>query len=190
MLTCEICGEEILLEEDMKTHLLLSHLENRMHCLLCSLSGVSYDELCFHISSAHPEKQHRTQELTHFTSSSSCSAATNAGVIESENHQTSQACLAGDSCTTTAVATTSSAPGFNKDSVAPKENSTHERECSTPGEATRSLKTRQESVRHRNDDSDRIQSEHDKAKHKRMSSPRKGDSNFQTLFQNFKSALT
>lgn len=55
MLTCEICGMEILLEEDMKTHLLLFHLENDHHCPLCGLSGVSYDELCFHITSAHPE---------------------------------------------------------------------------------------------------------------------------------------
>ncbi|CAK6972008.1 zinc finger-containing ubiquitin peptidase 1 [Scomber scombrus] len=72
MLTCEICGEEIMLEEDMKTHLLISHLENDMHCPLCSLSGVSYNELCFHISSAHPEH----------TASSDCSAGTNTGGIE------------------------------------------------------------------------------------------------------------
>ncbi|XP_031643432.1 zinc finger-containing ubiquitin peptidase 1-like isoform X1 [Oncorhynchus kisutch] len=30
MLTCEFCGEELVLEEDMKTHLLLSHPENDM----------------------------------------------------------------------------------------------------------------------------------------------------------------
>ncbi|XP_074539185.1 zinc finger-containing ubiquitin peptidase 1 isoform X2 [Halichoeres trimaculatus] len=57
MLTCEICGEDFLLEEDLKTHLLLSHEENTISCPLCSLSGVSYDELCFHISSAHAEEQ-------------------------------------------------------------------------------------------------------------------------------------
>lgn len=39
----------------MKTHLLLSHLENEMHCPLCSLSGISYDEMSFHISTAHAE---------------------------------------------------------------------------------------------------------------------------------------
>ncbi|XP_061571092.1 zinc finger-containing ubiquitin peptidase 1-like isoform X2 [Cololabis saira] len=55
MLTCEICGEEVLLEQDMKTHLLLSHMEGDHHCPLCSLSGVSYNQLCFHITSAHPE---------------------------------------------------------------------------------------------------------------------------------------
>ncbi|CDQ77099.1 unnamed protein product [Oncorhynchus mykiss] len=57
MLTCEFCGEELMLEEDMKTHLLLSHLENDMGCTLCSWSGVTYDELSFHINTTHKEKQ-------------------------------------------------------------------------------------------------------------------------------------
>ncbi|XP_010883467.2 zinc finger-containing ubiquitin peptidase 1 isoform X1 [Esox lucius] len=57
MLTCDICGEELALEEDMKTHLLLSHVENDMSCPLCSLSGVSYDELSFHVSTAHTDEQ-------------------------------------------------------------------------------------------------------------------------------------
>ncbi|XP_049586533.1 zinc finger-containing ubiquitin peptidase 1 isoform X1 [Syngnathus scovelli] len=68
MLTCEICSEEILLDEDMKTHLLLSHLENDMSCPLCSLSGVSYDELSYHISSAHPDYQHKVQKSSYSTS--------------------------------------------------------------------------------------------------------------------------
>lgn len=169
----------------MKTHLLLSHLENDMHCPLCSLSGVSYDELCVHISSAHPEKQHRTQGLATFTSSSSCSTATDAGVTESKKPQS---CSAGDSCNTAAGATPSSASGVTTDSVRPKQNSIHKRGCSSPGEAapvtltTCSLKTSQKSVRHSNADSDGNQSQHDKAKHKRLSSPRKGDSKFQILF--------
>ncbi|XP_077382704.1 zinc finger-containing ubiquitin peptidase 1 isoform X2 [Festucalex cinctus] len=66
MLTCEICGEGIMLEEDMKTHMLLSHLD--MHCPLCSLSGVSHDELCYHISSAHPDYQQKDQNSTDSTS--------------------------------------------------------------------------------------------------------------------------
>lgn len=77
MLTCEICGEELLLEEDMKTHLLLSHEENAFSCPLCSLSGVSYDELRLHVSSAHAEENHQDQSR----SSSHCSAGKNATVV-------------------------------------------------------------------------------------------------------------
>nr|XP_046158612.1 zinc finger-containing ubiquitin peptidase 1 isoform X1 [Oncorhynchus gorbuscha] len=57
MLTCEICGEELVLDKDMKTHLLLSHMENDMGCPLCSWSGVAYNELRFHINTTHKEKQ-------------------------------------------------------------------------------------------------------------------------------------
>lgn len=55
MPVCDICCEELLSEADVKTHLLLSHLENEITCPFCSLSGVSYDELSFHINTAHVE---------------------------------------------------------------------------------------------------------------------------------------
>uniref|UniRef100_A0A3Q3H3I5 C2H2-type domain-containing protein n=1 Tax=Labrus bergylta TaxID=56723 RepID=A0A3Q3H3I5_9LABR len=64
MLTCDICGEQLLLEDDLKTHLLLSHEENDMRCPLCSLSGVSYDQLRFHVSSAHPEERDPADQST------------------------------------------------------------------------------------------------------------------------------
>ncbi|XP_057690092.1 zinc finger-containing ubiquitin peptidase 1 [Corythoichthys intestinalis] len=76
MLTCEICCEEIMLEEDLKTHLLLTHLENDMQCPLCPLSGVTYDELCFHISSAHPDEQDEAQNSSHCIPSCPSSTAT------------------------------------------------------------------------------------------------------------------
>ncbi|XP_045901587.1 zinc finger-containing ubiquitin peptidase 1 isoform X1 [Micropterus dolomieu] len=186
MLTCEICGEEIMLEEDMKTHLLLSHLENNMQCPLCSLSGVSYDELCFHISSAHPEKQHRAQDPAHLTSTSDCSAGTHAGVSESETPQTaskssSLSRSAGDSCDTAGEAAPTGASSVTADSVQPKQDSTPESGGPTPGKTasitstltTRSPKTIQGSFRHCNEDDNGIKSDHSKAKQKRLSSPRK-----------------
>ncbi|XP_067094300.1 zinc finger-containing ubiquitin peptidase 1 isoform X2 [Osmerus mordax] len=57
MLVCEICGQQVILEEDMRTHILLTHIENKITCPFCCLSGVSYDELKFHINTAHPESQ-------------------------------------------------------------------------------------------------------------------------------------
>ncbi|XP_061631384.1 zinc finger-containing ubiquitin peptidase 1 isoform X2 [Phyllopteryx taeniolatus] len=86
MLTCEISSEEIMLEEDMKTHLLLSHLESDMHCPLCSLSGVSYDELCNHINSAHPDEQHTAQISS--DSISLCPSTTSTSLTEIEDPQT------------------------------------------------------------------------------------------------------
>lgn len=55
MPVCDICCQELASDSDLKTHLLLSHLENEMSCPFCSLSGVSFDELNFHISTAHTE---------------------------------------------------------------------------------------------------------------------------------------
>lgn len=56
MPVCDICCEELPSEAEMRTHLLLGHMENVMACPFCSLSGVSYDELSFHINTAHIEK--------------------------------------------------------------------------------------------------------------------------------------
>ncbi|XP_073703552.1 zinc finger-containing ubiquitin peptidase 1 [Garra rufa] len=56
MPVCDICCEELPSEAEMKTHLLLSHMENTMACPFCSLSGVSYDELSFHINTEHIDK--------------------------------------------------------------------------------------------------------------------------------------
>uniref|UniRef100_A0A8C6SEK6 Zinc finger-containing ubiquitin peptidase 1 n=1 Tax=Neogobius melanostomus TaxID=47308 RepID=A0A8C6SEK6_9GOBI len=102
MLTCEICGEELLLEEDLKTHLLLSHAENEMHCPFCSLSGVTYDELAFHINVAHPESQNGTPtrtkdltlpqnspDLTKYSSSPELFTSTDGSGADSESSSTS-----------------------------------------------------------------------------------------------------
>lgn len=56
MLPCDICGEMVTSESDMKTHLLIVHMENEVICPFCKLSGVNYDEMCFHIETAHFEQ--------------------------------------------------------------------------------------------------------------------------------------
>lgn len=102
MLTCDICGEDLLLEEDLKTHLLLSHMENDMRCPFCSLSGVTYDELAFHINTAHPDSQNsspsRTKDstiaqnspdLTNYISTPELFTSTDYSGAESESSTTS-----------------------------------------------------------------------------------------------------
>ncbi|KAK3534882.1 hypothetical protein QTP86_033581 [Hemibagrus guttatus] len=50
MPVCNICSEELACDSELK-----AHLEDEVTCPLCSLSGVSYDELNFHINTAHSE---------------------------------------------------------------------------------------------------------------------------------------
>lgn len=158
----------------MKTHLLLSHLENDMQCPLCSLSRVSYDDLCFHICSAHPGKQHN---VDHFTSPTRKSAA------ETEKTQTAPKLI---------NTTSTSASGVTTDSVPCKQSHTPETGSSSAGErvlitsllTTQSTEARQESVRHCNDDNNGM-----KAKQKKLSLPREGESNFSNIISNFKATI-
>ncbi|XP_034467758.1 zinc finger-containing ubiquitin peptidase 1 isoform X5 [Hippoglossus hippoglossus] len=182
MLTCDICGEEVLLEEDMKTHLLLSHLENELHCPLCSLSGVSYEELCFHISNAHPERQQTAQGAAHLISPPGSSTATNTGGTEREKPQTSQSCLARDSWDEVGDVSHTGATGVTTVLIQPKQNKTLESGDSSSGKTastklrltTGSPETRQASVRHFNEDSNGPKSQqHNKAKQKRLSLTRR-----------------
>ncbi|KAM9724477.1 zinc finger-containing ubiquitin peptidase 1 [Menidia menidia] len=125
MLSCEICGEEVMLEEDMKTHLLISHLENDMCCPLCCLSGVSYDELCFHITSAHPEEQHKPQGPTRPAGASGSSGTRPAGASGSSGTasgvcESGELCAAGDSGRAGAVSTAASAVSTNTVTPSPR----------------------------------------------------------------------
>uniref|UniRef100_A0A8C5KY49 Zinc finger-containing ubiquitin peptidase 1 n=1 Tax=Jaculus jaculus TaxID=51337 RepID=A0A8C5KY49_JACJA len=55
MLSCDICGETVTSEPDMKAHLTV-HMENEVICPFCKLPGINYDEMCFHIETAHFEQ--------------------------------------------------------------------------------------------------------------------------------------
>ncbi|XP_006839966.1 PREDICTED: zinc finger with UFM1-specific peptidase domain protein [Chrysochloris asiatica] len=55
MFSCDICGETVTSEPDMKAHLIV-HMESEVICPFCKLSGVNYDEMCFHIETAHFEQ--------------------------------------------------------------------------------------------------------------------------------------
>ncbi|XP_037014017.2 zinc finger-containing ubiquitin peptidase 1 isoform X2 [Artibeus jamaicensis] len=74
MLSCDICGETVTSHLDMKSHLLIVHMENEVICPFCKLSGVNYDEVCFHIETAHFEQNElernfeKINEMQHGTS--------------------------------------------------------------------------------------------------------------------------
>ncbi|KAI7806567.1 zinc finger-containing ubiquitin peptidase 1 [Triplophysa rosa] len=88
MPVCDICCEEFLSEADLKTHLLLSHLENEMACPFCSLSGVSYDELSFHINTTHIEND---CQVMHATASDSSQRTSNDRTLQSPIHEINSA---------------------------------------------------------------------------------------------------
>ncbi|CAH2252082.1 zinc finger with UFM1-specific peptidase domain [Pelobates cultripes] len=55
MLICDICTQEVSSVEDMKSHMLLAHVEHEVSCPLCTFSGLTYDELHFHMQTAHED---------------------------------------------------------------------------------------------------------------------------------------
>ncbi|XP_040284843.1 zinc finger-containing ubiquitin peptidase 1 [Bufo bufo] len=55
MLVCDICTQEVSSEDDMKSHLLLAHMEQDCWCPFCTLAGLTYDELSHHIQTAHAD---------------------------------------------------------------------------------------------------------------------------------------
>lgn len=48
MFFCNICGEIVNLELDMKVYLIV-YMENEIICLFCKLLGINYNEICFYI---------------------------------------------------------------------------------------------------------------------------------------------
>ncbi|XP_004673852.1 PREDICTED: zinc finger with UFM1-specific peptidase domain protein [Condylura cristata] len=74
MFSCDICGETLTSEPDMKSHLLIVHMENEVICPFCKVSGVNYEEMYFHIETAHSEQNelernfHRINTIQYETS--------------------------------------------------------------------------------------------------------------------------
>ena len=53
--TCEICGQDELTESDMRTHLLLEHIEGSISCPFCDLADVTIEEMSCHIEAQHSD---------------------------------------------------------------------------------------------------------------------------------------
>lgn len=142
-----------------------------MQCPLCSLCGVSYDELCFHISSAHPEKQHGPR--TH--SPPSCSAQTSMQAAPMTSpHRWASACEATHTAATyLAQSEQSGSNGLSAEETAPI----------TPPLKTKAQKCK--SSGHCNVNNNGIKSDHKKVKLKQMS-PREGNQTFSDVVSNFK----
>ncbi|XP_077145633.1 zinc finger-containing ubiquitin peptidase 1 [Ranitomeya variabilis] len=55
MLVCDICTQEVSTENDMKSHLLVAHMEQDHCCPFCAVTGLAYDDLSYHIHMAHAD---------------------------------------------------------------------------------------------------------------------------------------
>ncbi|CAH1799125.1 unnamed protein product [Owenia fusiformis] len=53
--TCDICGEGGLNEDDMKSHVLIEHIESSIYCPFCDLQGTTLEEMNWHINAEHLE---------------------------------------------------------------------------------------------------------------------------------------
>ena len=73
--TCDICGQEGLNEDDMKTHVLIEHVEGEISCPFCDLEGTTVEEMNLHVNSQHldfstPYKEKSEDLITSFTEAS------------------------------------------------------------------------------------------------------------------------
>lgn len=51
--TCEICGLEGFNDEEMRSHMVIYHLQGAASCPFCDLGEVSPAEMLVHVNSAH-----------------------------------------------------------------------------------------------------------------------------------------
>ncbi|XP_066558813.1 zinc finger-containing ubiquitin peptidase 1 isoform X2 [Amia ocellicauda] len=197
MFTCDICGEEGLSEADMKTHLLLRHVENDMCCPFCCLSGVTYDELQFHIDIAHSEDQVNHSNCTWQSSDqtgkttetkvnsripsevntdevmeiSSSSDAANVMPVGSPASQKSMSVVCSNSNDTAQLSDQFSLKG---DVLKTKTQGKSDKACQKPNEAEISASERTAKSPRQQDATEEKVEEQVKSKQKRFNSPKKG----------------
>ncbi|GAB6032478.1 hypothetical protein CHUAL_011109 [Chamberlinius hualienensis] len=50
---CEICGQEGLDDDEMRSHMLIAHVEGAISCPFCDLSEITAEEMYQHVNSVH-----------------------------------------------------------------------------------------------------------------------------------------
>ena len=63
--TCDICGQDNLTEDDMKSHMLLEHVEGEISCPFCDVEGTSVDDMTWHINAEHLDAMTPTKVHVH-----------------------------------------------------------------------------------------------------------------------------
>ncbi|XP_064628729.1 zinc finger-containing ubiquitin peptidase 1-like isoform X2 [Lineus longissimus] len=63
LFTCDICGQEGLTDDDMKSHVLIEHVEGAISCPFCDLEGTTAEEMTWHINAEHLDILSPTKSL-------------------------------------------------------------------------------------------------------------------------------
>ncbi|KAM4043300.1 zinc finger-containing ubiquitin peptidase 1 isoform 2-T3 [Anomaloglossus baeobatrachus] len=101
MLVCDICTQEVTSEDDMKSHLLVAHMEQEHCCPFCAVTGLTYDDVSYHIQAAHADtlepwssdEDQCDEVLDETTSSTSSSNSTSGQELGTGNHgMTTEGC--------------------------------------------------------------------------------------------------
>lgn len=50
---CDLCGQDGLSDEDMRTHILIEHVEGEVSCPFCDLAGTTAEEMNIHVNCEH-----------------------------------------------------------------------------------------------------------------------------------------
>ena len=51
--TCDLCGQDGLTDDDMRTHILIEHVEGEVSCPFCDLAGTTAEEMNVHVNAEH-----------------------------------------------------------------------------------------------------------------------------------------
>ena len=91
--TCDICGQEGLNEDDMKTHVLIEHVEGEISCPFCDLEGTTAEEMNLHVNSQHldfPTPHRETSEDIITPNKKSLKITSDDNIEENNRNESSQ----------------------------------------------------------------------------------------------------
>lgn len=60
---CDICGQEGLSEDDMRSHVLTEHIEGAVSCPFCDLEGTTVEEMNLHVNIEHLDFTPSTDDI-------------------------------------------------------------------------------------------------------------------------------
>ena len=107
LFTCDICGQEGMNELDMRSHVLIEHVEHQISCPFCDLEGTTLEDMNCHINAQHLDFLTPTKESS--VNDGSEKGPFDAGLSDMSNYSSLQSNTS--TSTSTATTTTRGAAG-------------------------------------------------------------------------------